>query len=296
MTKTDHKQPKTDNDLDVRFQWHEGLDPDHIFTEELAMIKELRGRVPQLEKESDKFVACFLFSRRHNLEDTYELFQKFYKVKDRYANYFAGNHQPSYKYTNGLAESVRVGAASMIHPRGCRDKKGRMLRYFFMGLDTPSARSLEYTYVNFFWQTYYIVGTEPLNAWRNGMAIVVDLKHAGLKNLDFSSAGREIHSAMQGTFPFRVRSMLVINGGIIINALLKGAKLALPKKLYDRIKVLQEEQLKEHVPLEHLFPQYGGTAPQFTWEDFYEQIIRNEEQMFSKGIWKSPDGASPASL
>jgi len=284
---------KTENDLDQRFQWQEGLDPDHIFTEELAMIKEMRLRIPQLEKETDKFVATFLFARRHNLEETAELLTKFYKKKAQYADYFPGQHIPSFKYTHNLAESARAGSASMLQPKGYRDKKGRLLRYFLMGIDRPADRVLEYTYVNFFWQTYYTVATEPLNTWRNGTAIVVDLKGAGLRNLDFSAKGREIHSAMQGTFPFRIRSMLVVNGGFVINTLLTGAKLVLPKKLYDRIKPMNEEKLKEHISEEHLLPQFGGSASPFTFDEFCDQILETEEELFSKGIWESPmDGAS----
>lgn len=285
---------KTHNDLDNRFQWHVELDPDYIFTEEMAMIKELRSRIPQLSNESDKFIAVFLFSRRHNVEDTAELFLKFYKKKDQYASYFPGQHIPSFKYTTNLAETARTGASSMLQPKGYRDKQGRMLRYFLMGIDCPADRTLEWTYVNFFWQTYYTVATEPLSAWRNGNAIVVDLKHAGLRNLDFSSKGREIHTAMQGTFPFRVRSMLVVNGGFVINTLLAGAKLVLPRKLYDRIKPMHEEKLKEHIAPEYLLPQFGGSAPPFTFDDFYNEILDNEEKLFSKGIWTAPvpNGAS----
>lgn len=58
---------KTDNDLEERFQWHKGLDPDHIFEDELDMIKKLRKEIPELALESDKFVAVFLFSRRHSI-------------------------------------------------------------------------------------------------------------------------------------------------------------------------------------------------------------------------------------
>ena len=48
-------------------QWKQGLDPDHIFEEEKEMIKTLRETVPQLADETDKFVATFLFSRRHGI-------------------------------------------------------------------------------------------------------------------------------------------------------------------------------------------------------------------------------------
>jgi len=260
------------------------------------MIKELRQRVPQLEKESDKFVAVFLFSRRHNMDDTTQLLKKFYAKKDAYANFFAGYHNPSYKYTHGLADSVRQGAASMLQPKGYKDKKGRMLRYFFMGEDFPSERTLDYTYVNFLWATYYTIAAEPLSTWRNGMAIVVDLKGAGIKNLDMSSKGREIHAAMQGTFPFRVRSMLVTNGGIVIETLVHAAMLALPKKLFNRIKIIKQQQLTEYISPEFLLPQFGGTSRPFTFDDFYNEIIATEEDLFSKGIWKFPEGASPATL
>lgn len=283
---------KTENDLDPRFQWNETLDPDHIFTEELTMVKELRGRVPQLEKESDKFIACFLFARRHNIEETVDLLTKFYKKKQQYSQYFQGQHIPSFKYTNNLTEKARAGSASMLQPKGYRDNKGRMLRYFLMGQDRPGDRSLEYTYVNFIWQTYYMVATEPVNAWRNGVCIVVDLKRAGIKNLDLSSKGRELHSAMQGTFPFRVRSMLVVNGGFLINTLLGGAKICLPKKLYDRIKPMHEEKLKQYITSENLLPQFGGSAPSFTFEDYLKEIQQNEERLFTKEIWTTPDGAT----
>jgi hypothetical protein len=61
------KRPKTENDLDERFQWNKDLSPDHIFEEELEMIKKLRKQIPELELENDKFVAVFLFARRHGI-------------------------------------------------------------------------------------------------------------------------------------------------------------------------------------------------------------------------------------
>ena len=59
---------KTENDLEERFQWNTSLNPDHIFEDELEMIKELRKVIPELELEDDKFVAVFLFARRHSIQ------------------------------------------------------------------------------------------------------------------------------------------------------------------------------------------------------------------------------------
>lgn len=287
---------KTENDLEERFQWHKGLDPDHIFEDELAMIKQLRQHIPELEKESNKFIACFLFARRHKLEEVTTLLKKFYKKKAEYQYMFPGQHIPSFKYNPYLIDNVVEGGGSMLHPKGKRDNKDRMIRYFYMGLDKPSGRKLHETYPSLFWQTYYQIETEPLNAWRNGIAIVVDLKGAGLCNIDISGSGREVHSALQGTFPFRIRAMYVINGNWVVSALLGAARVALPKKLYDRIKLMDESKLKELIPLHHLTPQYGGTSAPVTYKEYLEEVAKTEEVLFEKGIWKAPiDGASHAS-
>lgn len=284
---------KTENDLEERFQWKQGMDPDHIFDDELVLIKKLRERIPELEKENDKFIACFLFARRHNIEDTTALFKKFYKKKAEYQYMFPGQHTPSFKYNHYLVDNLVNGGGAMITPKGKRDFKDRMIRYYYMGLDKPSGRLPHETYPSLIWQTYYQIQVEPLNVWRNGVAIVVDLKGAGLNNIDISSKGREVNAALQGTFPFRVRAMFVVNGNWVVSALLTAAKIALPKKLYERIKLMDESELVKMVPPHQLTPQYGGTSTPFTYKEFLEEIAVTEEELFEKGIWKAPkDGAS----
>jgi hypothetical protein len=231
-----------------------------------------------------------------DLEETKSLLKKFFQKKAEYSYMFPGQHAPSFKYNPYLISNAVNGGGSMLHPRGKRDNKDRMLRYFLMGIDNPSAREKDETYSAMFWQTYYILETEPLNAWRNGIAIIVDLKGAGLHNIDISSKGRELHSALQGTFPFRIRAMMVVNSGWLISGLLSAAKLALPKKLYDRIKLMPETQLKDLIPADQLSKAYpGGTSEIFTIKEYLQEIAKTEAELFAKGIWKAPpDGASPS--
>lgn len=279
---------KTDNDLDEKYQWTEKLDKNHIFPEELELINKLREAIPELKDETDKFIACFLFARRHNIEEVTTLLKKFFKKKAEYQYMFPGQHVPSFKYNPYLISNMKDGGGSMIHPIGKQDNKHRMLRYFHMGLDNPKGREMDETYAALFWQTYYIIETEPLNAWRNGVAIIVDLKGAGLHNIDVSAKGREIHSALQGTFPFRIRAMMVVNGNWVVSALLTAAKLALPKKLYERIKLMDQSKLKGLIPSDQLTPQYGGTDKDFMMKEYLEEIAKTEEELFAKGTWKPP--------
>jgi len=284
---------KTDNDLDERFQWREELDPDHIFDEEKAMIKELRGKIPQLEKETDKFVATFLFARRHDVKESASLLTKFYKKKEEYADSLDGHHIPSFKHTKILADNRDLAGLPIIQPRGYRDGMGRMVRIMLVGLDEPGTRDLGFTYTFCIWQIYYTIATEPLNAWRNGTVVLLDLKGAGWRNVDFSSRGRDVAKAMQGVFPTRARAIMLINGGPLLSALLTAAKFVLPRKMMKRVQIVDVTQLKEIVPTEYLVPHFGGASKQFHFPEFFAEIAETEDELFEKGIWKAPDGAAP---
>jgi len=284
--KVQEKASHGDNGLDLRFQWKEGLDPEYIFDEEREMIQNLRARVPQLAYETDKFVAVFLFSRHHDIVATGAVLQTFYEKKAMVAHLFPGQHFPTFKYSN-LAEQLSVGGISMLEPRGFRDYKGRMLRYFIMEKENTSARTLEQALLAAFWQTYYLIATESLNAWRSGTAVVLDMRNAGFKNIDLSLKGRDIMMSMQGVFPFRFREIIIINGGLVVKAILAAAKIILPQKLMDRVKLLKESDLSQIIPPQNLLQRYGGVTP-FWFEDFWNEIVMTETCLFSQGIFPAP--------
>lgn len=270
----------TFNELDERFQWREGLDPDHIFDEEREMIKELRKEVPELEKEDDKFVAVFLFSRRHDLKQVKELLQTFFKKKKTLN---IKEHKPTLRHTPVLRDTPDLGGVPQVNFKGFRDIYGRMLRVFWLGQEDSSKRSLEYTYTFWYFQLYYLIDTEPLSAWRNGICLLVDLKGFGWRNLDMSSKGRESNRAMQGLFPFRIRVIYAFNGGSIVTALVQAAKLVLPKKLMARVKLVDVSELKAIVPPQYLLAEHGGECP-LTLKDFQKELLDTEDELFNKGL------------
>jgi len=275
-----------DNGLDTRFQWREGLPADYIFDEEKEMIKGLRDLVPQLEYETDKFVATFLFSRRHDIVATKEVLESFFQNKVSIAHMFPGQHVPSFKYSN-LVEALAPGGQSMIQPKGFRDYKGRMIRHFVMEKEHTSARTLESTLLAGYWQTYYLIATEPLNAWRNGTVMILDMKNAGLRNIDLSPKGKAILQAMQGIFPFRLREIIIVNGGMLITALVATARLVLPRKFMDRVQVIKEADLKHIIPPQYLLRHYGGNAD-FWFDEFLHEFVATENELFAQGIFKAP--------
>jgi len=276
---------KTANQLDARFQWHEGLDMDHIFEEEKEMIQQLREKIPQLEQETDKFIAVFLFSRRHNIKEVKSVLKKFYKKKEEYADAFEGQHIPSFTYTKVLREHPVTSGVPVLQPKGYRDNEGRILRMMVIGQADP-ARDVNISFAFVFWQLYYLVAVEPLNAWRNGFTMLMDMHDLSWRHMNFNSKQRELTNAMQGLFPFRMRSMLAVNGGALISTFLTAAKVILPRKLMKRFKVLDIEQLKDLIPPEYLVPHFGGSSPPFYFPEFQKQILETESELFSKGIWE----------
>jgi len=279
------KRKKTENDLDERFQWVEGLDPDHIFDDEKEMIAQLREAIPQLVDESDKFVATFLFARRHDLKETITLLKEFYKKKEEYARLWEGYHHPSFKFTKQLQEDPN--SIIVLLPIGYRDNKGRMLRMMVIGeAFTPN---LDTIYTMMFWQLYYMVAVEPLNAWRNGIVSLMDAGGLSLGLITNPGPGKAVVKASQHTFPFRMRSMLVVNGGTLLSVFFATVRLLLPKKIVKRFAVISDiNQLKEYIPAQYLVPRFGGNASPFEREDFIKQVAETEERLFVQGIWKTP--------
>jgi len=283
------EETKTFNDLAERFQWTEALDPDHIFAEEKEMIKELREGIPELEKETDKFVAVFLFSRRHELKDVKELLQAYYKKKAE----LNIEDIPSLRHTPVLRDTPDLGGVPQVNFKGFRDVHDRMLRVFWLGREDSSKRSLEYTYIFWYFQLYYMLDTEPLNSWRNGICLLVDLKGFGWRNLDMSSKGRESNRAMQGLFPFRIRAIYAFNGGSFLSALVQACKFVLPKKLMSRVHLIDIAELKSIVEPQYLLKEHGGES-EYTMKDFEIELLETENELFAKGLRQDPperDGA-----
>jgi len=286
------KKTKVTNDLEDCFQWREGLDPDHIFDKEKEMIKQLREIIPELDHENDKFVAVFLFARRHDIQAVTTLLRGFFKRKaDHFESALAGQHIPSFKYTPLLQKFSVSSDSPMMHPTGYRDKYGRMVRMMVLNrVSTSSSYDLEQAYAFSFWQVYYIIETEPLNSWRNGIVLLLDLKRLEWGNINvlLNSNGREIGKAIRDIFPFRVRSMLAVNGNLLISALANACKVILPKKIMERARLVDIDGLKEVILPEYLVPHFGGNAAPFSFQDWEDQITDTEEELFAKGIWKIP--------
>lgn len=290
--KPKEKKEKTFNDLDPDFQWNETLDPDHIFDQERELINQVKKELPELADEQDKFILVFLIARRHDVPATVSLLKKFIKIQSQYG--YSSRQPPSYTHHPLLPADHKKLIFPALHPIGLRDKHNRMLRYFFFADDNPGDRHTKNVYAVLSWQTYYLIQLEPLSAWRNGIVTVVDLKDFGWKNLDMSAKGRAINKDIQGAFPFRLRSFLVINGGAIVGALFSAAKLIVPKKIMSRVEQLSDPALlKEYIPTKYLIKKYDEGELHMDYEEYVREILEKEAILYQEGKWKPPTTITP---
>lgn len=275
--KKDHKKAdkaakvETFNSLDERFQLKPEHADNHIFPEELELIAELRRKRPELEKESDKFLCVFLFARRHVLDDTVELLDKYMKKRKE----LGFDVNPPTLKDEALKKHIEAGI--ILKQKFAVDNHHRLLHYIFVAKDKPKERPINTLYAYGFWETVYQIQTETLRTWRNGSTLVVDFKGFGLSNIDLSPKGIEYSKALGGLFPKRIRKVYMLNGGWLLKLIEQGAKLVLSKKLCDRVEVVNTEGLRQNIPEEWLLSEYNGKNG-FTVTDWIEEIKKDEEK------------------
>jgi len=270
--KGDKAKVETFNSLDEKYQLKPEHDDNHIFPDELELIAELRKQRPELEKETDKFLCVFLFARRHILEDTIELLDKYMKKRRELG--FDVN-PPNIK-DEALKKHIEQGM--IIKQKFSVDNHGRLLHYIFVAKDKPKERPITTLYAYGFWETTHQIQTETLRTWRNGSTLVVDFKGFGLSNIDLSPKGIEYSKALSGLFPKRIRKVFLLNGGWLLKLISEGAKLVLSKKLCERVEVTTPEGLKNNIPEEWLLAEYHGKCD-YTTADWLEDIKKDEEKL-----------------
>lgn len=269
------KKPDTLNQLDEKFQLKEGDDPEKIFPEEYEMIKEIRQKRPHLEKESDKWIVTFLCARRHNMEDTLHLLDK-YCAKKKELGF--ENSFPTYTHDADLKK--HLDQAIIMQIKHGVDKSNRMCQYVFVCKDKPKDRPINVLLEYCFWETEYQIRTEPLEILRNGTTMIIDFKGFSLSNVDFSAKGVEFSKALSGVFPKRIRKVYLFNGGWLLNLIFGAAKMVLSRKLTERVESGTPEGLKNLIDAKWLLTEYGGDLDASP-KDWIESI-KDEEKRWAK--------------
>ncbi len=143
----------------------------------------------------------------------------------------------------------------------------------FLEYDIPRSRDLKLNLSWLFWETTYLIETEPLKYIRNGEVSIIDMRSFGWNNVDFSSEARDYANAVSGLFPKRLRAIYLVNTNRMITFLLKGAKVVLPKKILERIHLTDRDNLSLLVDPQFLPKRLGGNLDWKLPDDYFKQIL-----------------------
>jgi len=243
--------PGNFNDLDDKFQLKPTDDDEKIFEEEYQMIEILRKKYgDQISSFSDKYLVWFLCSRRHNLDEIYPLIEKHLELKKKYS---IDENFPSVKQKEMIS---LLSNMSWLYHRELSDRFGRPIEFVIMRHNNLTSPDERFMIATIFWKANQFLNAYSLRKLRDGFIWVCDMKGFSIfKNINMTT-DRTTSAAISNAFPFRIRQVFIINGGILLSQILKLAKYILPSKISSRLKSVDLKELKESI--DHIPTYIGG--------------------------------------
>jgi len=225
-----------------------GNPKDKITQEEFTALSELKHSEDSASL-TDKQLMIFLFHKKLNVKEARIIMEK--NLKWRKENGYLGGVKRS-QLNEELLQSMYT-----FWLFGARDKEGRLISYLVPAkLDMKKYDfKTHMDYSVFLFDSF--VENETLDAFRNGITFIEDLKGVSLKNFDMK-IGKKLNENITMNFPFRIGQILVLNPGTIVKVLLKLAKLFVKEKIINRVVTLTEPELFNYVDQSQLIKTFGG--------------------------------------
>jgi len=244
---------------------------DELWEEEWEMFQEVKKH--EVSKSfSDKFIMACLFSRKLNVKRTIAMLKG--NLKWRSENKFE-----KIEWEDINKKLLLQDFGSRVP--GTRSKDGCGILYAKVAnmLEDPEV-SEDYTkeMVDLsVWNSASGNMFEDLDFHRNGLIFIFDLHGVGWKNINLSLQ-KHINSALMDNFPMKVTRVLILNPPMILGALVNGVRLFVKRKIIDRIKIVEMDELLEYVDPEQLHIDFGGKVnyPPEAFVHFVDKIIQTD--------------------
>jgi len=249
-------------------------DPNYIHPKESQALAKLKEQYPDValhpfwnKYPKDKALYAFLFARKLDVARTADVLKE----------------HLSWRKTHGFMEEVRISqvnqkmldSAYAFHVPGKRDFQGRGVCYIFMNRFKPKEYQKGSMARMQIWYFEHHLRTEPLDCFRFGFTYIEDISGVGMSNMQSDKAEQKQTTEMLEIFPLRIRSILVVEPGVIIRALLKIAKFFVKKKILQRVECVKRGDLLERMSPESLLTDFGG-AVKFDFREYIDDIRRKD--------------------
>ncbi|XP_013403670.1 tyrosine-protein phosphatase non-receptor type 9 isoform X1 [Lingula anatina] len=156
-----------------------------------------------------------------------------------------------------LDKSVQVELLSLkftILP--ARDSSGAAIALFTARYHNPASTSHQAVLKALMFQLDSAL--ESTETQRNGLVFIYDMTGSKYSNFDYDLSIK-ILDLLKGGFPARLKKVLVVTAPLWFKAPFKILRLFVRQKLRDRVFTVNSPQLTDHIPVESLPKQLGGT-------------------------------------
>jgi len=223
---------------------------DRITEKEYKFLEELKK--DEVSKYfSDKLLMIFAFARKMDVKRTVELLRANHKWVT----------ENNYSYTERIPDSA-------INPKlleskytfcipNCKDKLGRGVTYLFPGRIIFKNFTMKEHLDYLMYQCQIMMLDNGLDIHRAGFVYVEEIKGVKLANFDMKTS-KTMNNELQNNFPNRVKAIYVMNGGVILRALLAIAKLLVKAKIIARVSSVTTPELHNFIDKSQLITEFGG--------------------------------------
>lgn len=214
-------------------------------------------------------VAC-LFARKLDVGRAAELLRAHVTFRERH-------NVPRRVWLRDVPEAAaRSLSQYCFTPPGRRTRDGKSVTYIFAGRYDPSL-PIRDVVLYMMWLFDHALRTETLDSWRRGACYVEDIAGAGLSTMPSRRDKAEM-GEMQNVFPVLVRTILIVEPGVIVRVLLAVARLFMRDKIMKRIECVPRAVVLERVEKDQLLAHFGGTA-EHDHEAFRATVLEEEARL-----------------
>ncbi|XP_019869347.2 clavesin-2 isoform X2 [Aethina tumida] len=229
---------------------------------------ELRNKLPQ----DDKTLQKFLYARKFDIQETFDLLKNFYLYRKRnmelFQNFDLHAHDIHKALENGLPGVLPI-----------KDRKGRCVLVF----NATNWDCGSYTLITIYRALLYSLEqlTDDVTNQANGFVVIVDWTEFTFKQVTSLKPGalKLMIEGLQDCFPARFKGIHFIGQPWYVEAALTVIKPFLKEKIKERMYVHGNNlsTLHEHVHRDILPAEMGGEQPSYNPRSWLDTLLSNKK-------------------
>ncbi|CRL05182.1 CLUMA_CG018229, isoform A [Clunio marinus] len=242
-------------------------------SQSLAQFREWISKHPFLSeaRKDESYLLQFLRSRKYNMDEAFQLFERIYLSRKRYPKFFDIDQEV-------VEKAYDLYEAGYCYPLSGRTKDGqRVVLIQTKKLDTEKFTIFDGSRLLCFVIQALLEEEETQIA---GIILVFDHSGANIKHLMLPMDFRDFMDLSLKCSMYRQKGFYILNIPTFGQILFDIFKSVLSEKLRNRIHTLKPDDLKNHIDPEMLPVEYGGVKNEEEMKEEFKKV-RDEK----KEIW-----------